>query len=175
MKPLQRLFLLFYLLLTIFFVGCGKEKSADGSTEGSISGKEAGGTVIVPTFSIPAVESNYWMQLFELQQRIKQTPDSAELRKSLCNLAYFKNNLAIITVGAGRKTNPSTGQKIPAGLIKQAAVGDAARWASYISTWLEQDYQPAFGEISRALNTTSEIINETVIGDSLVVIMAFRY
>jgi hypothetical protein len=167
--------LLFYLLLTVFFVGCAKEESADGSTGGSISGKEAGGTVIVPTFSIPPVESNYWIQLFDLQQQIKQTPDSAELRKNLCSLAYFKNNLAIITVGVGRRTNPSTGQRIPAGLIKQAAVSDAARWASYISTWLEQDYQPAFGEISRALNTTSEIVNETVTGDSLVVVMAFRY
>ena len=166
---------LFYFLVMIIIIGCNKEKSSGDSTEGNISGKEAGGSEIVTTFSIPQVESDYWMQLFDLQQQIMKTPDSIELRKKLCDQAYFKNNLAIITVGVGRKTNPVTGQMIPAGLVRQAAVSDAARWASYISAWLEQDYQPAFGEISRALNTTSEIITETEIGDSLFVEIAFRY
>jgi hypothetical protein len=175
MKSFRFLLPFFYLLLLVTVTGCDKDKSSEGSTKGSISGKETGGSEIVPTFSIPQVESNYGMQLFDLQQQIKQAPDSTGLRKKLCDLAYFKNNLAIITVGVGRRTNSATGQMIPAGLVKQAAVSDAARWASYISTWLEQDCQPAFGEISRALNTTSEIITETVIGDSLFVEMAFQY
>ena len=162
--------------LIVILCGCTKEKNAEPPpATGSISTNESGGNATTITFSAPDIDPEYWKEIFHHQQQVMLAPDNIELRKNLCEAAYFENNRAIVVVGVGRRTNPNTGQQIPLGLVKQVAYSDAARWAAYISAWLEQDYQPGFGEISAALNTSSEVMGEMTEGDSLFVEVAYQY
>lgn len=167
--------LILTLGIIVTLLGCAKEKSAGEPPAGSISTNESGGNATTATFSAPDIDPEYWKGIFHLQQQVMISPDSIALRKALCERAYFENNRAIVVVGVGRRVNPNTGQQIPPGLVKQAAYSDAARWAAYISAWLEQDYQPDFGEISAALNSSSEVMGEMALGDSLFVEVAYQY
>lgn len=168
------LHLLFFFFL-ITFLSCSKEKSAGEPAEGTVSTNESGAGKATAVFSIPQLDPDYWKDIYELQQQVMQAPDNIAIRKSLCERSYFEPNRAIVVVGVGRRTNPNTGEQISLGLVRQAAYSDAARWASYISTWLEHDYQPNFGEISTALNSSSEVIKEMLVGDSLYVELAYNY
>ncbi|NIS37978.1 hypothetical protein GWN26_11100 [Candidatus Saccharibacteria bacterium] len=61
------------------------------------------------------------------------------------------------------------------GYSKQAAFTDAGRWAAYLQRWLENDFQPDFGNISEAVDAHSEVVREEVIGDSLYMEVVFQY
>lgn len=173
--PHLSLYLLFFVFL-ITFLSCSKEKSAGETAGGSISTNESGaGGEAAAVFSIPQLDADYWKDIYGLQQQVMHAPENVEVRKSLCERSYFEPNRAIVVVGVGRRTNPNTGEQISLGLVRQAAYSDAARWASYISAWLEHDYQPDFGEISTIINSSSEVIKEIQVGDSLYVELAYHY
>lgn len=172
--PHLRLHFLFFFFL-IIFLSCSKEKSADESAGGTVSTNESGAGETKAVFSIPQLDPDYWKEIYGLQQQVMHAPENIDVRKSLCERSYFEMNRAIVVVGVGRRTNPNSGEQISLGLVRQAAYSDAARWASYISTWLEHNYQPNFGEISTALNSSSEVIKEMLLGDSLYVELAYHY
>lgn len=160
-------------LLTGVFSGCGTKERPEESPGGKLSGEESGPAII--RFSAPQLDPNYWQTLLQLQDSITRSPSDSLLRKTLCERSYFPQNRALVVVGIGRLHNPETGQSIPAGFARQAAFSSAARWAAYVHTWLEQNYQPEFGAISTALNLPSQVIREQVIGDSLLLEVAFEY
>ena len=172
--PHLSLHLLFFFFL-ITFSSCTKEKNTDESAGGTVSTNESGAGEATAVFSLPQLEPDYWKEIYDLQQQVMSAPENIEVRKSLCERSYFEPNRAIVVVGVGRRTNPNSGEQISLGLVRQAAYSDAARWASYISTWLDHDYQPNFGEISADLNSSSEVIKEMLVGDSLYVELAYNY
>lgn len=161
--------------LLLLLPGCSKKEEPETAPQGSISTLESGGNRVEATFSVPELAAEYWKTIFETQQAIMASPEDAALRKQLCDRAYFPQNRAIVTVGVGRRSHPETGQPISSQFVRQAAFADAARWAGYISTWLEQNYQPDFGELSKALDASSQVISETALGDSLYVEVAYQY
>lgn len=161
--------------LLLLLPGCSKKEEVETAPEGSVSTPESGGNQVQAAFSVPELAAEYWKTLFETQQAIMASPEDAALRKQLCDKAYFPQNRAIVAVGVGRRSHPETGQPISPQFVRQAAYTDAARWAGYISAWLEQNYQPNFGELSKALDGSSQVISETVLGDSLYVEVAYQY
>lgn len=161
--------------LLLLLPGCSKKEEVEVTPGGSVSTPESGGNQVQAAFSVPNLGAEYWKTIFETQQAIMAAPTNTLLRTQLCDIAYFSQNRAIVTVGVGRRTHPDTGQLLAPQFVRQAALADAARWAGYISTWLEQNFQPNFGELSTALNASSRVIGETVLGDSLYVQVAYQY
>ncbi|GEM_PF-2972694 len=155
------------------FSGCGSKDRSEEGQGGKLSWEESKPAIV--HFSIPPIEPNYWQRLLQLQDSIAHSPTDSLLRKVFCERSYFPQNRAIVVVGIGRLRNPKTGTPIPTGYARQAAFSSAARWAAYTQTWLEQNYQPEFGAISTALNLPSKVVREQVIGDSLLLEVAFEY
>ena len=156
--------------------GCdGQPEQSPPGEGGALSNAESGGITPTISFSAPAVDTVFWETVFDAQRRVMQSPQDIEPRKALCRQIYFPNSRAIVTVGVGRLRHPETGQPLPFPLVRQAALADAARWASYVSTWLAQDYQPDFGQISNVFQANSRLMGESTRGDSLYVMMAYEY
>ncbi len=160
-------------LLSVPFSGCGTKDHPEESAVSKLSVEESGPSIV--KFSTPELEPNYWQTLLQLQDSIALSPSDSLLRKLLCDRSYFPQNRAIVVVGIGRLRNPKTDKPIPTGFARQAAFSSAARWAAYVKTWLERNYQPEFGAISTALNLPSQVVKEHVKGDSLLLEVAFEY
>lgn len=162
-------------VMLLLLPGCGSKEETEPAHGGSISTPEAGGKQMEAAFSVPNIAADYWKTIFETQQEIMASPKDPNLRVKLCDLTYFPQNRAIVTVGVGRRTHPQTGEPIATQFVRQAAYADAARWAGYVSAWLKQISRPNFGELSTALEGSSRVIGETVLGDSLYVQVAYQY
>lgn len=172
----MRMYFLVLLAGLLLAAGCDNQPEPRHPDDGgALSNAESGGIKPTISFSVPAVDTVFWRTVFDAQQRVMQSPQDVDLRKSLCQQAYFPNSRAIVTVGVGRLRHPETGQPLSFPLVRQAALADAARWASYVSTWLAQDYQPEFGQISKVFQANSRLMGESTRGDSLYVMMAYEY
>lgn len=163
---------LLIFLLIFYFSSCEKKEPHDEHT--GMTGKEEAAPTTV-TFSVPELNEDYWQTLQLLQDSIKTSPGDTLLKKKYCQLGYIGDHRAIVAVGIGRLIHPETGRRIPEAMARQAAISDASRWAAYLISWIEEGVQKEFGSISRAVPTSSQIVNEIQQGDSLIVEMAFEY
>jgi hypothetical protein len=160
--------ILFSVIFTVL-LGC-KSENKEQVEQIKISNQETS----MADNSIPDLDNDFLVSIYEAQELIKIEHDNMELRKKYCDKAYLKENGYFITMGIGVKINPETGQAIPASLVEKSARIDAMRWASYGQQWIKNNYEPAFGKIQAKTNPNITILNRANVGDSLFVFMATK-
>jgi hypothetical protein len=163
------IFALPFILFT-FYAACDKKQ--DQQVEELTDKSEA--AALTATAGIPTVSDDHLAEIFNLQERIKLDHQDIELRRSYCQKAYFPESNYIISMGVARLRNPNTGQPIPQALAERAAMIEAARWVGYVETWIDQQYQPDFGQLDIQVNRPLQVLNRLTIGDSLFVFYATK-
>ena len=129
-------------------------------------------TVALTSTKIPDLSSDYLVSVYEKQELIKISQEDKELRKKYCDESFLGEQKLFISMGIGTLRNPKTGNAIPASLAERAANIDARRWASYGELWLNNNYEPPFGKLSKNFNRSLTVINKSVVGDSLFIFIA---
>jgi hypothetical protein len=158
------------LVLCIIYTAC--EKKQDQQVEELSDKSEA--AALTATSDIPNISDDQLAEIYNLQERIKIDQKDIELRKSYCQKAYFPESNYIISMGVALLRNPKTGQAIPQTLAERVAMMDAARWVGYVETWIDQQYQPEFGQLNKQVNRPLQVLNRLTIGDSLFVFYATK-
>ena len=159
--------LLLVILLTVVY-GCQQKES---ETETLTQKPEE---TSVAKGSLPSFENDYLVSIYEAQELIKIQQDDVTLRKDFCDKAYLPEHRLFVSMGIARLHHPDTGAPVPEHLAEKAARLDAIRWAAYGRTWLENNYQPAFGQLQANFQQDTELINKAHVGDSLFVFLATR-
>ncbi len=121
---------------------------------------------------LPQVTDEYLTRLFELQELIRIFPDDRDLRTEYVRHAWLKDSGYFISLGFGTLHDPGTGGEIPEQFYRRAAGMDAARWAAYGESWLNNNFEPAFGKLDAAPVRTGRELRSTVLGDSLFLFIA---
>jgi hypothetical protein len=163
--------ILFLIISGLALLESCKDKGSEETEEmRQIADETASSTFI----SIPHLSDDYLVSVYETQELIKITQEDKELRKKYCENAFLKEHNLFISMGIGSLRNPKNGQPVPRHFAERAATIDAQRWASYGETWLKNNYEPSFGKLNSYFNRTVEIINKSVVGDSLFIFIATR-
>ena len=157
-------------LTAILLFSCQSERPADTedmkTRQAVNSGTETG---------LPSFDNNYLVSVYEAQELVKINHEDAALRKEFCDRALVTDKNLLITMGIAQLINPKTGQPIAMANVERAAKLDAMRWASYGIQWLENNYEPPFGNIRKEFSQPVQIINRATVGDSLFLWIATNY
>ena len=160
-------FLIVFLYgLQIF--GCGKNQPEAIENEATSTNNQAS----LISSSLPQFSNEYLVGIYEKQELIKISEDNPELRKTYCEAAYHPEYKIFVSMGIGGLRHPETGNPIPRALAERAAMVDASRWVGYGESWLNNQYQPAFGKLRTYIKHKGTVINQSVVGDSLFVFLA---
>ncbi len=163
-------------LITIFvvFISCTKEKPADVKTPGEVEEISQTADELSASFAerIPQIDDYFKVNIFDLQERIKIEQDNVELRKQFCEYAFLSDKKVFVTMGIGRLHHPNTGLALARSMVERSAQMDAIRWAMYGAHWIENNFQPAFGEIKGNFTYNTQIIDKIIVGDSLFLYLA---
>ena len=159
---------IFTIFCFILLWGCSEEKPKEAKN----FDVQNLNTVALTSPKTPNYSSDYLVTVYENQELIKITQEDIELRKEYCDKAYLKEQNLFITMGIGSLRNPKTGEAIPKSQAERVANIDARRWASYGEMWLNNNYEPSFGKLSKNFTRSVTVINKSVVGDSLFVFVA---
>lgn len=162
---------LFVIFLCLFiFTYCG-ENQPEAANKPEADQKEQ---TSLASSSLPEFSNEYLVSIYEKQELIKISEDNLELRKTFCQYAYHPESKLFVTMGIGSLKHPESGRPIPRQNAERAATLDAYRWASYGETWLNNQYQPAFGKLDTYFRRPGTVIERSVVGDSLFVFIAIE-
>ena len=162
-------YVLIILTLIVFLAAC-KSENEEQVEQIQISKQE--NSAVNNTMS--DFDNDYLVSIYEAQELIKIDGKNIDLRKQYCQKAYHEDRGFFISMGIARKTNPETGQAIPASLAERSATVDAMRWAAYGLNWIKKEYQPEFGKIEVPLIQNYSILNRANVGDSLFIFVATK-
>lgn len=159
---------IFTVLFCLAFYQCGNNQPRDVEKTGTDQTKQSELT----SSTLPQFSNEYLVGIYEKQELIKISEDDPELRKSFCQSAYHPENRIFVSMGIGSLKNPKTGQPISRSQAERAATLDAYRWASYGETWLNNQYEPPFGNLKTYFNRKGTVVDQSIVGDSLFVFVA---
>ena len=136
--------------------------------------KESGSSTqsVQTSFSAATLNNDFLVRVYEYQERIKISQKDKQLRQEYCQKSYLSEYGVFISMGIGSLKNPQTGQAIPQHMAERAATLDARRWASYGEIWLNNNFEPEFGQLQSFFNRQTEVVDRSVVGDSLFVFIA---
>ena len=163
-------FLTFFtvFLYTLIIYSCGKNQPEAVEKSATNTDKQ----VSLISSSLPQFSNEYLVGIYEKQELIKISEDNPELRKKYCESAYNPESKLLVTMGIGSLKHPVTGNPISRTQAERAAMLDAYRWVGYGETWLNNEYQPAFGKLQTYVKRRGTVVNQSVVGDSLFVFIA---
>lgn len=168
------------LIISGFFIlimSCGEKsdrQAGDTATETDTLAVTAQESSPSRSFRVPDLSDDELVEIYEAQELIKIEQDKLDLRREYVTRAYRADYGVFVSMGIARTLNPETGMPIPDHLALRAARIDAMRWALYGTTWLSNDYQPAFHTIQGNLNQRVEVLDTANVGDSLFLFIATK-
>ena len=156
------------IICLIIIIGCSEEKPKEAK---NFDVKNLS-TVALTSSKIPNLSSDYLVSVYEKQELIKISQEDKKLRKNYCDESFLEKQNLFISMGIGSLRNPKTGDAIHNSQAERVANIDARRWASYGEMWLNNNYEPSFGKLSKNFNRSVTVINKSVVGDSLFIFVA---
>jgi len=163
-------YIIIFIISIFYLISCQSDKPADVELEEMSQTAEESSQLF--SERIPAINNDFKVNIYELQEKIKINPENVELRKQFCDSAYSKEKMILITMGIAQMKNSGTGEFIANSMVERAAKIDATRWALYATNWLMYNYEPAFKEIKGNFTRKSQVIDKVTVGDSLFLYLA---
>lgn len=160
----------FMTVAALILISCQGDKPADTENMQMPQSEKASATSGVYQY-----DDDYLVSIYEAQELVKIHHDDAALRKDFCARATNRGDGMLVTMGIANLINPNTGQPVAMNMAERAAKLDAMRWAGYGLHWLENNYEPPFGQIRTEFNRPVQVVNRAEVGDSLFVWIATSY
>jgi hypothetical protein len=172
----MKIFFCVILGLTILsgMLSCKKEKTESKEASEIEEVEQAVEEKTTSEFTLPELDNDYLVSVYETQELIKMDHDNIELRKKYCQMSYFKEHGVFVSMGIAKLYNPRDGSAIARQFVERAAKLDAIRWAMYGESWIKNNFEPSFGKIANATSHPTQIINTASVGDSLFVFLATK-
>ena len=154
------------VFILLFCLGCQKEKETEQLHQAANESASSN------TAQLPQLSDDQFVAIYESQELIKISQDNIVLREEYCQRSWHAPQRVFISMGIGRLRNPLNGQPVAQHLAERAALMDARRWAAYGESWLNNNFQPPFGQLEKYVNRSYQVINRSVVGDSLFLFLA---
>ncbi|TFG98302.1 MAG: hypothetical protein E4H13_10010 [Calditrichales bacterium] len=154
------------VFILLFCFGCQKEKETEQLQQAVNESATAN------TGQLPQLSDDQYVAIYEAQELIKISQDDITLREEYCQRSWLSQQHVFISMGIGRLRNPLNGQPVPQHMAERAALMDARRWAAYGESWLNNNFHPPFGQLEKYVNHSNQVINRSIVGDSLFLFLA---